>query len=88
MVTRCWGSESELTKLAYAKINEDPTRPIKEIPSYPNITTIGQLKEEIIKLKLNGRVDSILLSAMTQEVRFFKEAMVIEEMNKMHQDAT
>ena len=32
-------------------------------------------------------VDSVLLSAMTQEVRFFKEAMVIEEMNKMNQAA-
>ena len=79
IVARKWGSEAELTKAAYQKINSDPI--------------ISELKGKIIELKLENADSSSselsnLLCQFTNQVRVAKEAMVIEEMNKMRQDAT
>lgn len=78
IVARKWGSEAELTREAYQKINSD--------------SSMAELKERIIELKL-GNADSSsselsnLLSKFTNGVRVAKEAMVIEEMNKMRREA-
>ena len=78
IVARKWGSEAELTREAYQKINSD--------------SSMSELKERIIELKL-GNADSSsselsnLLSKFTNGVRVAKEAMVIEEMNKMRREA-
>ena len=79
IVARKWGSEAELTRAAYQKINSD--------------SSMSELKERIIELKLENADSSSselsnLLGQFTNQVRVAKEAMVIEEMNKMRQDAT
>lgn len=95
---RVWGSESELTKAAYAKVKESQDVPLgTPVEGYEEITTIGKLKNEIIKMKLNGTpekdsADQIklkrLLGALTGYVRTIKEALVMDEMSKMGMSAS
>lgn len=56
VVCRVWKSEEELTKAAYDEVKRDNDREI-EVPGYPGIKTLGQLKDTIIQLKL-GYADS------------------------------
>ena len=84
IVTRVWGNESELTRAAYARVNDKDTEwPLD--PSYYElgVTNIQELKKKIIELKLknDGQDDSTLsklLYAFTNEIGVVKEHMVIE----------
>ena len=51
MVVRYWGSEAELTKVAYNIVNRGVDDPIV-VPGHSDIETLGQLKSKIIELKL------------------------------------
>lgn len=73
LVNRHWGSESELTKAAYERINDGKCTEIINIPEMNPIFTgtLKELKEEIIRLKLIGEDASqerlqTLLSGFTQ----------------------
>ena len=89
MVARVWGSEVELTKAAYERVNQDVESPIT-VDGYGNITTIKQLKDEIITLKLSGDDDATLkdlLGSFVNYVSTVKESMVIDAMNEMKEYA-
>lgn len=84
-----WGSEVELTKAAYERVNQDVESPIT-VDGYGNITTIKQLKDEIITLKLSGDDDATLkdlLGSFVNYVSTVKESMVIDAMNEMKEYA-
>lgn len=73
LVNRHWGSEAELTKAAYERINDGKCTEIINIPEMNPIFTgtLKELKEEIIRLKLIGEDASqerlqTLLSGFTQ----------------------
>lgn len=91
VVVRYWGSESELTKEAYDIVNRDVETPTT-VDGYPEIDTLGKLKDEIIRLKLDANRDEsklkTLLGALVNQVGLVKEALVIEKMNEMHTLAT
>lgn len=99
VVTRYWGSEAGLTKVAYDIVNKDTetrletpiTIEITDIdPSYEiHVETIGQLKNEIIALKLNGSRSAketgalqTLLGSLVNQVANVKEALVVDKMSK------
>lgn len=89
VVVRYWGSEAELTKIAYDIVNKDVDSPIV-VQGYPSIKTLGQLKSEIIELKLEHNLKKDdekklhnLLAALVNQVSTVKEALVIEKMNEM-----
>ena len=85
---RVWGSEAELTKAAYKKVNED--NPDIDPPvtiAGRTYAKIDDMKNRIIELKLDNSADSELkelLGALVNQVRGVKENMVSEEMGKMH----
>ena len=90
VVARYWGSEAELTKKAYDVVNGDVTTSI-EMSEHPEIETLGQLKDEIIRLKLtdpNSPILKELLGALVNQVANVKEALVMEKMHEMHKLAT
>lgn len=91
IVSRYWGSEAELTKKAYNIVNHDVETPI-DISEFPDINTLGELKNEIIRLKLDENRDENklkhLLGALVNQVSVVKEALVIQKMNEMHISAT
>lgn len=89
VVVRYWGSEAELTKIAYDIVNKDVDSPIV-VQGYPSIKTLGQLKSDIIELKLEPNLKKDdekklhnLLAALVNQVSTVKEALVIEKMNEM-----
>lgn len=102
IVTRYWGSEAQLTKVAYDIVNRDTetnletpiTIEIEDVdPRYEiRVETIGQLKNQIIVLKLNGNRTveengalQTLLGSLVNKVATVKEALVVD---KMRDDAT
>lgn len=91
VVVRYWGSESELTKKAYDIVNRDVETTIT-VEGHSEINTLGKLKDEIIRLKLDANRDEselkTLLGALVNQVGLVKEALVIEKMNEMHTLAT
>ena len=85
VVVRYWGSEAALTKQAYDIVNQGVDDPI-EVPDFPGIRTLGQLKSRIIELKLENQESEELhklLAALVNQVSTVKEALVIEKMNEM-----
>lgn len=63
------------------------------VEGYPEIDTLGKLKDEIIRLKLDANREGesklkTLLGALVNQVGLVKEALVIEKMNEMHTFAT
>ena len=89
IIVRTWGSESELTRLAYENISRQETQEL--------VVNIGgqdekfkgglkQLKDEIISLKLNRNDDERLrnlIGAFSNQVTAMKEQMIMKEMEKM-----
>ena len=76
VVTRFWGSESNLTKVAYGMVNSDPDT--------------NSLKNEIIALKLvadrsaeQDRELSEKLGQFSNAIAVVKEGLVIKKMNEM-----
>ncbi len=62
-----------------------------EVAEHPEIETLGQLKDEIIRLKLtdpNSPILKELLGALVNQVANVKEALVLEKMHEMHKLAT
>lgn len=60
------------------------------VEGYEDITTIGQLKNEIIALKISGDDEEKLkklLGAMTNHITMIKEALVMQEMSRMSGEA-
>lgn len=60
------------------------------VEGYEDITTIGQLKNEIIALKISGDDEEKLkklLGAMTNHIGIVKEALVMQEMSRMSGEA-
>ena len=60
------------------------------VEGYANIRTIGQLKNEIIALKISGDDEEKLkklLGAMTNHIGIVKEALVMQEMSRMSGEA-
>ena len=99
VVTRVWGSETELTKAAFQKANEAETTQ-DSIPQITyknskgedvvlNFSNLKELKDRIITLKLIDKSEDQeielreLLGAFTNLIGVIKEGLVIEEMNKM-----
>ena len=60
------------------------------VEGYANIRTIGQLKNEIIALKISGDDEEKLkklLGAMTNHIGVVKEALVMQDMSRMSGEA-
>ena len=88
VVRRFWGNEENLTRAAYEVVSKDDCRLDGQGPD--GIETMGQLKREIIKLKLSdpqSQTLSDLLMSFTNIVTGVKEAMVMDKMNEMNKDA-
>ena len=99
VVTRVWGSETELTKAAFQKANESESIEggipgISFLDSKDKVQTyypssLKELKDRIITLKLierdKGEESELqaLLGAFTNLIGVIKEGLVIQEMNKM-----
>lgn len=94
VVARTWKSEQGLTKAAYEKANVeggaiDPPVTIGDT----EYTTMGQMKDRIVELKLKSRSgdedDELkeLLGSFTGFIRAIKEAMVLDEIAKMQKEA-
>ena len=87
VVARYWGSEAELTKEAYDKVNSNVDMPIESISGYEEIETLGQLKSKIIELKISKEDEDglrTLLGSLVNVVGVVKEALVMNKMNEMH----
>ena len=96
LVVRIWGSEANLTKDAYDRINKNADQEFEE----PIVITIGenetktfttlkQIKDRIIQLKLDGCDTNELqqlLGAFANKVNSEKEVLVIQRMNQMYND--
>ena len=91
-----WGSEAALTKVAYerANKNDDEKRELTvklDESETKTFKSLKGLKNEIIRLKVEGGNDSelkSLLGAFTNQINAMKELMVIEKMNEMNKTAT
>ena len=91
VVVRVWGNESNLTKAAYEMINlnsEGGEKIVVQIVGGEpkEFDSIRKLKDRIIQLKITNENDSelqCLLGAFTNQIGAMKEALVIQEMNKM-----
>ena len=86
VVTRYWGSEAELTKQAYAKVNSNVDMPIDPIPGYEDIKTLGELKSKIIELKISDPTSTdlkMLLGTLVNVVVAVKESLVMDKMSEM-----
>lgn len=84
VINRVWGSEQNLTKAAYDRINENLDE-IVHIDGFDG--TLRELKDDIIRLKIKGNDDEVLkvkLGQFTGAVRTVKEGLVIEQMQKMN----
>ena len=60
------------------------------VEGYEDITTIGQLKNEIIALKISGDDEEKLkklLGALANNITLVKEALVMQEMSRMSGEA-
>lgn len=87
-MARVWGSEAELTKEAYASLDEELSEEVA------GCSTLGELKDKIIELKLKSNRTSsedeqlqTMLSKIFNQVTWIKEQMVISEMNKIRPQA-
>ena len=58
LVVRFWGSESELTKEAYADVMRNSENKSVVVANHPDITNMKQLKDIIVQLKLKMRSGS------------------------------
>lgn len=89
IIVRTWGSESELTRLAYENISRQETQElVVNIDGQDEKFNGGlkQLKDEIISLKLNRNDDERLrnlIGAFSNQVTAMKEQMIMKEMEKM-----
>ena len=89
IIVRTWGSESELTRLAYENISKQETHElVVNIDGQDEKFKGGlkQLKDEIISLKLNRNDDERLrnlIGAFSNQVTAMKEQMIMKEMEKM-----
>ena len=89
IIVRTWGSESELTRLAYENISKQETQElVVNIDGQDEKFKGGlkQLKDEIISLKLNRNDDERLrnlIGAFSNQVTAMKEQMIMKEMEKM-----
>lgn len=89
VIVRKWGSESELTRLAYEKIRKQETKELVAKIDGEDETFSGglkQLKDEIIELKLNKNDDNRLrnlIGAFSSQVTAMKEHMIMRETEKM-----
>ena len=89
IIVRTWGSESELTRLAYENISRQETQElVVNIDGQDEKFKGGlkQLKDEIISLKLNRNDDERLknlIGAFSNQVTAMKEQMIMKEMEKM-----
>ena len=89
IIVRTWGSESELTRLAYENISRQETHElVVNIDGQDEKFKGGlkQLKDEIISLKLNRNDDERLrnlIGAFSNQVTAMKEQMIMKEMEKM-----
>lgn len=98
LVVRIWGSESNLTKDAYDRINKNADQEFEEpidITIGENetktFTTLKQIKDRIIQLKLDGCDTNELqqlLGAFANKVNSEKEVLVIQRMNQMYNEGT
>ena len=96
LVVRIWGSESNLTKDAYDRINKNADQEFEEPITITigenetkTFTTLKQIKNRIIQLKLDGCDTNELqqlLGAFTNKVNSEKEVLVIQRMNQMYND--
>lgn len=96
IVARFWKSESNLTKAAYAQVMDNDDGKLRdtglEYKGEP-ITSIKQLKDAIIELKISG-VDASnptlqqFLGAFSNEVQYMKEFMLAQKMEEMSQSST
>lgn len=79
VIVRTWGSESELTRLAYEKISKQETKELVAKIDGEDETFSGglkQLKDEIIELKLNKNDDNRLrnlIGVFSSQVTAMKE---------------
>ena len=93
VVTRFFGNEMGLTKAAYEIANENPDREIQGRDVPQDIETLSQLKSKIVDLKVKQRDASEdellknLLSSFANEIAIIKEALVMEKMSNMNQQA-
>ena len=89
IIVRTWGSESELTRLAYENISRQETHElVVNIDGQDEKFKGGlkQLKDGIISLKLNRNDDERLrnlIGAFSNQVTAMKEQMIMKEMEKM-----
>ena len=89
IIVRTWGSESELTRLAYENISKQETQElVVNIDGQDEKFKGGlkQLKDEIISLKLSRNDDERLrnlIGAFSNQVTAMKEQMIMKEMEKM-----
>ena len=89
IIVSTWGSESELTRLAYENISRQETQElVVNIDGQDEKFNGGlkQLKDEIISLKLNRNDDERLrnlIGAFSNQVTAMKEQMIMKEMEKM-----
>ena len=89
IIVRTWGSESELTRLAYENISRQETQElvVNIDGQYEKFKGgLKQLKDEIISLKLNRNDDERLrnlIGAFSNQVTAMKEQMIMKEMEKM-----
>ena len=96
LVVRIWGSEANLTKDAYDRINKNADQEFEEPITITigenetkTFTTLKQIKDRIIQLKLDGCDTNELqqlLGAFANKVNSEKEVLVIQRMNQMYND--
>ena len=99
VVARYWGSEAELTRVAYNIVNEDVDEPLRDPINVTidgkaeSISTLGELKYKIIDLKITRKEENedalkTMLGSLVNVVSGVKEALVMDKMKEMHTMAT
>jgi len=94
IVLRFWGSESELTKEAYADLMRDSENKSVIVDNHSDIANMKELKDNIVRLKLSSRSDEDdqllqeLVGSLANAVNMRKESLVLGKMNEMVQAAS
>ena len=99
VVARYWGSEAELTKKAYDIVNtrnesivDENGEPHPVEIGGKSYSTMNQLKEDIITIKISGEDPDYrlkeLLGAIVNQVTYVKEVLVMQKMDEMNAIAT